>query len=258
MKTPSPAHLPKFKDWIVKADGKAVGTANIYARFLTRCAERYGTLINEQTVRTDADAQQIISQVSKVVAQRGRWAEGTFNEHDVPDNLAPALRAYTRFVRAVFPAAARAQPGAVNQPVISHPPAVPPATPALSPRVDESPATDVPTDELPERLRAEVFRLVRDTKLIRELKTAHKDTCQLCGLRMELTPGRFYSEGHHIKPLGQKHNGPDVKDNVLCVCPNCHVKLDFAAIKIDSTKLRTFPGHAVRQEFVDYHNRLCR
>jgi hypothetical protein len=257
MKTPPPAHLPKFKDWIVQRDGKAAGTANIYARFLTRSAVHYGTLINEQTVRTDADVEQIINQVSKVVAQRGRWAKGTFNTYDVSRNLIFALQAYVRFVEKNSRMPTGGQPGAVVRRTMS-PSAMPHATPARSPTVEESPATDVPIDELPERLRAEVFRLVRDTKLIRELKALHNDTCQMCGLRMQLTPGRFYSEGHHIKPLGQKHNGPDVKGNVLCVCPNCHVKLDFAAIKINPTKLRTAPGHIVRQEFADYHNRLCR
>lgn len=125
-----------------------------------------------------------------------------------------------------------------------------PASPAVT-------AVDVPVDELPAQLRTEVSRLVRDTNLSRKVKLLHFHTCQVCGMRLELSLGRYYSEGHHLKPLGQRHNGPDVKDNILCVCPNCHAKLDFAAVKIDPKKLRVISGHSVRQEFIDYHNQLC-
>ncbi len=88
----------------MKSDGKAVGTAKIYARFLTRCAEHYGEVVNELTLRAETDAAEIIVRVSRVVAARGRWTKGTFNRHDVPDNLIPALRAYLRFVLTNFPA----------------------------------------------------------------------------------------------------------------------------------------------------------
>ncbi len=117
---------------------------------------------------------------------------------------------------------------------------------------------DLPDDELPKRLKSEVFRLIRNTKLVQAVKRARDYTCQLCNTQLELTPGTFYSEGHHLKPLGEPHNGPDRKENILCVCPNCHAKLDFAAITVDFTKLNMVPGHSVRQEFVDYHNGLCK
>ncbi len=233
MNTPPPAHLPKFQDWIVRSDGKADGTAKIYARFLTHCAEHYAETINEQTVRNDADVQRIINAVSGVVNQRGRWVKGTFNTFDVKRNLVFALQAYARFAEAVFPTGSTAQTPEFRQ------------------------AADVPNDELPQRLKMEVSRLIRDTKVVREVKAAHGNTCQVCSLKLELSPGRLYSEGHHLKPLGQPHSGPDVKDNILCVCPNCHTLLDFAAVKIDPKKLRTASGHSVRQEFIDYHNQLC-
>lgn len=98
-----PAHLPKFREWLEKSDGKAVGTSRIYARFLVRCAEHYGEVINERTVTSDSDAQAIIDRVRQTVSRRDRWAKGTFNRHDVPDNLTPALRAYVRFIQAVKP-----------------------------------------------------------------------------------------------------------------------------------------------------------
>lgn len=118
-------------------------------------------------------------------------------------------------------------------------------------------AIDLPTEELPQRLLSQISRVVRDTALAREVKEAHEHVCQVCGGRLELGPGRFYSEGHHLKPLGKAHNGLDRKDNILCVCPNCHVKLDYCAMKVDAKTLRTVPGHTVRKDFLDYHNDRC-
>lgn len=84
-----------------------------------------------------------------------------------------------------------------------------------------------PTDEKTLRTKREINVLVRNQKLVQEIKRLYKNTCQLCGMRMQVRPGKYYSEVHHIKPLGQKHDGADVKSNVLCVCPNHHAMLDF-------------------------------
>jgi hypothetical protein len=43
-------------------------------------------------------------------------------------------------------------------------------------------------------------------------------TCQICGTRLA-TPAGAYAEICHIKPLGRPHNGPDVPENILCLCP---------------------------------------
>jgi predicted restriction endonuclease len=59
----------------------------------------------------------------------------------------------------------------------------------------------------------------------------------------------LYAEAHHIKPLGAPHNGPDVRANILCVCPNDHVLLDYGAIKLYGNHLKE-----VGQEYIDYHN----
>ncbi|MBI1178718.1 hypothetical protein GC207_14895 [bacterium] len=101
--TPPPACLEEFRKWLVNQDGKADGTAQGYARFLTRCAEHYGETINAQTMTSDAHADELVKRVSRVVSARGRLAEGTFNSHDVTDNLTPAIRAYVRFVQAATP-----------------------------------------------------------------------------------------------------------------------------------------------------------
>ena len=224
-----PKHLAKFQEWLVNSDTrrKKLGTAQEYARFLTRCSEHYGTIIDEQTVRTEADVSRIIGDVSCIVGARGRWVKGTFNTCDVQRNLVFALKGYARFIQATF---------TVVDPI--------------------QVSNDVPVDELPKRLKMEVSRLVRDTQMSRKVKGRHKHRCQLCGKRLKLKLGQFYSEGHHLKPLGQPHNGPDVEENVVCVCPNCHVLLDYCAVPLPPGALRLKPGHNVGQEFIDYHNGL--
>ena len=96
---------------------------------------------------------------------------------------------------------------------------------------------------------------LRDTSLTRRLKKLHDDSCQICGLALRLS-GRTYSEAHHIKPLGNPHNGPDVAENILVLCPNHHVMLDFRAKALDLTELRKKPTHRIASEFVNYHNAL--
>jgi predicted restriction endonuclease len=50
-------------------------------------------------------------------------------------------------------------------------------------------------------------------------------------------------------PLGSPHSGPDVRENILCVCPNDHVLLDYGAIKVEANLLE-----GIGKEFIDYHN----
>jgi hypothetical protein len=108
--------------------------------------------------------------------------------------------------------------------------------------------------EPPERIQTTVCRILRDTELSRRIKQLHSYRCQICGLSIELPDGRFYAEGHHMKPLGSPHNGPDTEANILCLCPNHHAAVDLGAIDIDLHSLSMAPGHMVGAEFVEYHN----
>ncbi len=214
--------FPDFARWM-KAKDYAPQTCKEYPYFLDRYLSAFGRPIDPDHVSSEQDVQRIAEDVRRAIDHGGRGS-GEFNLRDLQRNLIPALRLYVKFA------------------------------------VDEGQslvAVDTKADELPPRVSVTLSRVVRDTKVARKVKHAHRQTCQICTGRLELTKDRFYSEGHHLKPLGKPHDGPDVEDNILCVCPNCHVKLDFLAIKIDSTKLRKATGHAVRQEFIDYHNGLC-
>jgi predicted restriction endonuclease len=99
----------------------------------------------------------------------------------------------------------------------------------------------------------ETYRVLRDTALARRLKELHQDSCQICGTQLQLSD-RAYSEAHHIKPLGKPHNGPDIAENILVLCPNDHALLDYGAMELDLTKLRQEPNHRIAPEYVNYHN----
>ena len=84
--------------------------------------------------------------------------------------------------------------------------------------------------------------------------------CQVCGTRLETAAGP-YAESAHIKPLGRPHNGPDVPENTLCLCPNHHVLFDGKAFSINEdlslagTEGRLFvhPRHIIEKTWLHYH-----
>jgi predicted HNH restriction endonuclease len=112
-------------------------------------------------------------------------------------------------------------------------------------------------DGLPARVEVTVSRIIRNTKITRALKLLHQNECQICGLTL-LINDSGYSEAHHIKPLGGEHRGPDSPTNILIVCPNCHVELDFSSKKISRDLLREHPKHSIDEQFIEYHNGLCK
>lgn len=119
---------------------------------------------------------------------------------------------------------------------------------------NEMTSIDMPEPHEPERVPTVVHRIVRDTALARRLKALHGDQCQICDHVVRLDDGRSYSEAHHIKPLGTPHNGPDISENIIILCPNHHAMCDFLGIKI--TSVRQLDGHELGLEFLDYHNSL--
>jgi len=101
----------------------------------------------------------------------------------------------------------------------------------------------------PNRVKSTTYRILRDTVLSRRVKDSNQYRCQICGQVLRLKDDIPYAESHHIMPLGAPHNGPDVRGNILCVCPNDHVLLDYGAIKLDETYLK-----GIGKQYIDYHN----
>jgi len=115
----------------------------------------------------------------------------------------------------------------------------------------------------PKRVSSIVQRVIRDSKLGRQLKKLYDYKCQVCELQINTEAG-FYAEAAHIKPVGAPHNGPDLLENLLCLCPNHHLMFDkgvfclddrFNLIGIDG-KLHLNPQHDISKEFLSYHRSM--
>jgi len=138
-----------------------------------------------------------------------------------------------------------------------------PGQPAIGDSSSQNPnaqsASQVSGNVQPRRELITSSRVVRSTEVGNKVKELYKHTCQTCSIRLE-TPAGPYAEGCHIRPLGKPHNGPDTTDNVLCLCPNCHVLFDTYAVTIDETfsvipkgrKLTVEPSHAINLEHIRY------
>lgn len=113
-------------------------------------------------------------------------------------------------------------------------------------------SSDVDEPGLIPRVSMQISRIVRDTAISRYVKQLNGNICQLCGCSLHLSDGTLYSEAHHIQPLAK--GGPDILENVICVCPNCHALLDFAAISLDLATLRLHQKHMLGEKYIDYHN----
>jgi predicted restriction endonuclease len=108
-------------------------------------------------------------------------------------------------------------------------------------------------------------RIKRDLNVTKWIKATYQDQCQSCGTTVR-TPSGNYSQGAHIKGLGFPHSGSDTINNMLCLCPNCHVLFDFGSLYIkddletlvniitnEETKLEVKPEHALDLQSVRYH-----
>ena len=112
----------------------------------------------------------------------------------------------------------------------------------------------------PARREVTTSRVVRDTAVTRSIKELYDYQCQVCGTRLVGSSGP-YAEGAHIRPLGKPHNGPDVPENVLCLCPNHHALLDLGGFSISDDlslvgvggKLTVHPGHVIDVAHLRYH-----
>ncbi|MCB2313232.1 EVE domain-containing protein [Clostridium tagluense] len=111
-------------------------------------------------------------------------------------------------------------------------------------------------DDSPDRKETTVSRVIRDSELTKTLKKQHNHKCQICGEALALGKGIYYSEGHHIKPLGKPHNGPDIAENIIILCPNHHVLCDYFAIDLKPQYFEQNDLHAIVEEYIDYHNRI--
>ncbi|WP_433827671.1 YDG/SRA domain-containing protein [Actinoplanes sp. CA-015351] len=118
----------------------------------------------------------------------------------------------------------------------------------------------------PGRRVATVGQIARVRALSRAIKVLHDFTCQLCGVRLAVA-GRGYAQGAHIRPVGRPHDGTDTADNLLCLCPNCHILFDNGEVLVgdDFRIISTYPnlgslslvdGHEISSENLAYHRNM--
>ncbi|MEU9034865.1 HNH endonuclease [Streptomyces sp. NPDC048352] len=80
---------------------------------------------------------------------------------------------------------------------------------------------------------------------VRKLKQWYQDRCQMCAQVLALpSPRHRYSEAAHIR--AREDNGPDIVENLLCLCPTCHVLFDTGArvLTDDLTIIDTVTGQS--------------
>jgi predicted HNH restriction endonuclease len=107
---------------------------------------------------------------------------------------------------------------------------------------------------LPGKSLTQVYRIIRDTKLCREIKKLHNYKCQLCGLTIKLPTENYYAEAHHIIPLGSPHCGADKAENIIVVCPNHHAMLDYGVVKLELAMINAHAKHQISLDSIAYHN----
>jgi 5-methylcytosine-specific restriction protein A len=102
------------------------------------------------------------------------------------------------------------------------------------------------------RIQREYSTYHRNQQNVQTIKNYFNNSCAICDVTIQIRNDKYYSEAHHIKPLSE--DGPDIIENMICVCPTCHVKLDLKLIQIDIDNLFNPNNHNINNEFIDYHN----
>lgn len=68
------------------------------------------------------------------------------------------------------------------------------------------------------RILREVDIILRKQVLVGKVKKIYENTCQICDVKIQVGFNKFYSEVHHIIPLGRPHNGKGRLDKYdLCL-----------------------------------------
>lgn len=112
---------------------------------------------------------------------------------------------------------------------------------------------------------------LRDTFLAADMKRRYRNICQVCRAPVLVSENRCYAEGHHLKPLGSPHLGPDVLGNIIILCPNHHVMFDRGAATAmpetlelchrasgvfqEGMRLYVEPWHTLNPKYLEYHHR---
>lgn len=107
--------------------------------------------------------------------------------------------------------------------IVSEEVPIPPPAPAA----DAGAEQETEVERNVRRLVAAREEVARDWRVAYRVKEMYNDRCQICRERILVSlDDQAFSNCAHIKALGRPHDGPDRIENVLCLCPNCHVRFD--------------------------------
>ncbi len=109
------------------------------------------------------------------------------------------------------------------------------------------------------KVTTEITRVIRDTKLSKNIKREYDYKCQICSTTIiAKTKSGKYAEGAHIKPI--EDYGDDKKNNLICLCPNHHKMLDCGAITINDDLTisgtetgKLFSKHRINKANLKFH-----
>ena len=120
----------------------------------------------------------------------------------------------------------------------------------------------------PDRVQITINKLQRNIKLSEKVKKLYDYRCQVCDVCLSSPCGPI-AIGAHIRGVGRPHDGPDVIENMLCLCPNHHDQLDCFSYYIEpgsleiigldnltGRKLFVSKRHKLNKEFLQYHKEL--
>lgn len=122
-----------------------------------------------------------------------------------------------------------------------------------------------------ERREVSVNRVQRNQQLVDQMKKLYDHTCQVCGQKRLLSPDEGFSHVHHLMPLGKPHDGPDVPENLVVVCPNHHEDFEHGMLTVDPQSLEiqhsyendvdgrtleTREDHEPGAQYLAYHNEV--
>lgn len=115
----------------------------------------------------------------------------------------------------------------------------------------------------PDRIITQNSKIRRSHDVALFVKALYDYKCQFCGIQLQTEFGP-YAEACHIQPLGSPHFGPDIVENVLCLCANCHVLFDLRGITIENDLTITNTGvpirlkaeHNLSLEYFQYHRKI--
>jgi hypothetical protein len=113
----------------------------------------------------------------------------------------------------------------------------------------------------PNKITTTITRHIRDTVLSKKVKEERNYQCQICGTTLSIK-GKGYAETHHVRALGR--DGVDKEDNMLVLCPNCHVLFEYGEIAISPEDCKSVINHVgkvigilnpplPKKEYEEYH-----